>query len=168
MPRDQVRRPLQMSGPRVIGHRLQRLPDFWSCVPRATWPQSRVGRLQSGLLPAHRVCGSAHRLRLRPTDQGPSSRRPGGSRSNPCGYWAEASARGGGQSSRSSLSWQAMQRRTPGTADRRASGIAAPQFAHRLRDLPCGRRLWVRRMPSLTVASICSLTALSPAQPVAM
>src|SRR6266403_1104710 len=36
MPRDQVRRPLQMSGPRVIGHRLQRLPDFWSCVPRAT------------------------------------------------------------------------------------------------------------------------------------
>src|SRR5882762_310876 len=61
-----------------------------------------------------------------------------------------------------------MQRRTPGTADRRASGIAAPQFAHRLRDLPCGRRLWARRMPSLTVASICSLTALSPVQPVAM
>src|SRR6185437_151211 len=61
-----------------------------------------------------------------------------------------------------------MQSRTPGMALRRASGMSAPQSAQWARPGPCGSRLCARRMPSVTVASICSCTAPSPAQPVAM
>src|SRR4051812_34787541 len=43
-----------------------------------------------------------------------------------------------------------------------------PQSAQWLRDGPCDRRLFARSIASFTVASICSCTAPSPAQPVAI
>jgi hypothetical protein len=50
---------------------------------------------------------------------------------------------------------------------RRAGGMRSPQASQRLRPGPAGSLLRARRIPSFTVASIWSCTALSPAQPVA-
>jgi hypothetical protein len=61
-----------------------------------------------------------------------------------------------------------MQSRTPGIAFWRASGMLLPQSAQWLKDGPWDKRLCARLIPSFTVASICSCTAPSPAQPVAM
>jgi hypothetical protein len=47
-----------------------------------------------------------------------------------------------------------MQRRTPGRAFLRASGMLAPQSAQWLKDGPCDKRLCARLIPSFTVASI--------------
>jgi hypothetical protein len=68
----------------------------------------------------------------------------------------------------SAADWQGRHRRTPGRAVRRGSGIASPHSAHSLRLSPAGSWLRARSMASFTVASICSWTAPSCAQPVAM
>src|SRR3546814_5729218 len=51
---------------------------------------------------------------------------------------------------------------------RRASGISTSHSSQRRRLGPCGSWLRTRLIASLTVASIWSWTAPSPAQPVAM
>src|SRR5690606_21291738 len=64
--------------------------------------------------------------------------------------------------------WQSTHRRTPGTALRRASGIGVSHSSQLLRPGPRESWLRTRSIASLTVASIWSWTAPSPAQPVAM
>src|SRR5581483_3999670 len=64
--------------------------------------------------------------------------------------------------------WRSMHSRTPGTALRRASGMGAPHSAQTLSPGPLPRLLRARAIASATVASICSCTAPSLAQPVAM